>query len=242
MRSLSAAELIRVWERGASEAPVERALALLAAGTDEDPQELARLSVGRRDAHLLEVHEQLFGRKLAAFVECSQCKERLEYTLSTDAFAGAGSAGATGGLALQVSDTSFKLRLPDSVDLRAVTRCGDIFQARRILVQRCIVDAHCKGRPVEPETLADESVERIAEFLATADPLGEMLIDLTCPACGNSWQIMFDIESFLWAKVTALAKRLLHEVHVLATAYGWAERDILAMAAARRQFYLEMAG
>src|SRR5947209_8078498 len=238
MRSLSAAGLIRVWEQGASEAPVERALALLAAGTDEDPQELARLSVGRRDARLLEVHEQLFGRKLAAFAECSQCKERLEYTLSTDAFAGGGGAGAASGLALQVGETSFELRLPDSVDLRAVTGCADISQARRTLAQRCIVEARCKGRPVEPETLADQSVERIAEFLAAADPLGEMLIDLTCPACGYGWQVMFDIESFLWAKVSGLAKRLLHEVHVLATAYGWAERDILAMAAARRQFYL----
>lgn len=241
MRSLSAAELIRVWERGANDAPVDRALALLAAGTDEDPQELARLSVGRRDARLLEVHEQLFGRKLAAFAECSHCKERLEYTLSTDAFAG-GNAGGGSRLALQVGDTSFELRLPDSVDLRAVNRCGDLSEARRILVQRCIVDARCKGGPVHPDTLADESIERIGEFLATADPQSEMLIDLTCPACGHSWQVMFDIESFLWAKVSAMAKRLLHEVHVLATAYGWAERDILAMAAARRQFYLEMAG
>jgi hypothetical protein len=66
------------------------------------------------------------------------------------------------------------------------------------------------------------------------------LIDLSCPACGHGWQVIFDIESFLWAKVSALAKRLLHEVHGLASAYGWTERDILALPAVRRQFYLEM--
>jgi hypothetical protein len=31
-------------------------------------------------------------------------------------------------------------------------------------------------------------------------------------------------------------------VHVIASAYGWSERDILAMSAARRRLYLDVIG
>jgi hypothetical protein len=33
---------------------------------------------------------------------------------------------------------------------------------------------------------------------------------------------------------------VLREVHILASAYGWREDDILAMSPARRRIYLEM--
>jgi hypothetical protein len=52
---------------------------------------------------------------------------------------------------------------------------------------------------------------------------------------------MLDIERFLWAKINAVARRLLHEVHILAQVYHWSEAEILALTPTRRQFYLEMA-
>jgi len=48
------------------------------------------------------------------------------------------------------------------------------------------------------------------------------------------------LQLFLWTEITSQARRLLHEVHLLATTYGWHEADILAMSAIRRQYYLEM--
>jgi hypothetical protein len=38
----------------------------------------------------------------------------------------------------------------------------------------------------------------------------------------------------------ARARRLLIEVHSLASAYGWSETDILSMSEPRRALYLEM--
>jgi hypothetical protein len=51
--------------------------------------------------------------------------------------------------------------------------------------------------------------------------------------------MMFDIVSFLWTEIAAEAKRLLREVHILASAYGWREADIFSLSPLRRQFYLE---
>jgi hypothetical protein len=51
--------------------------------------------------------------------------------------------------------------------------------------------------------------------------------------------MIFDIASFFWTEIAAEAKRLLGEVHILASAYGWREADILSLNPLRRRFYLE---
>jgi hypothetical protein len=63
---------------------------------------------------------------------------------------------------------------------------------------------------------------------------------ITCPACGMTERVELDIGRFLWADVRHAALRLMRDVHELASAYGWSEREVLAMPAARRASYLEM--
>ena len=59
---ISAAKLLQVWERGQLQAPVEKALTLLAAAyPDATRESLATLSIGERDSGLLSLREQLFG-------------------------------------------------------------------------------------------------------------------------------------------------------------------------------------
>src|SRR5438067_5829043 len=84
MRSLSAIELLDVWERGLNQSLAGRALTLLAAGWPEmEPQALASLSIGERDARLLTLREWTFGSKLASRVVCSSCSESLEVNFET---------------------------------------------------------------------------------------------------------------------------------------------------------------
>jgi len=83
-------------------------------------------------------------------------------------------------------------------------------------------------------------VERIGESMAQADPLAEILLGFECPACLHNCSEALDLPTFLWAEIDALVRRLLLEVHTLASAYGWSEREILSLSDARRRLYLEM--
>ena len=85
------------------------------------------------------------------------------------------------------------------------------------------------------------SASRVAAALETADPCIDFALDLRCPACGHAWTTSFDITGYLWEEIDARARRLLDEVHVLARAYGWPEREILGLTEARRAAYLERA-
>ena len=61
-----------------------------------------------------------------------------------------------------------------------------------------------------------------------------------CPECDREWKESLDLTSFVWAEVESRARRLLVEVHPLASAYGWSEAETFALSEARRAIYLEM--
>src|SRR6266567_853620 len=83
MRTLSAPELLDVWEHGRLLGSAARALTLLASACpDTSPDELASLSIGRRDADLLRLREQTFGSDMAGVAACPQCHEQLELSFS----------------------------------------------------------------------------------------------------------------------------------------------------------------
>lgn len=233
MARLTASTLLEVWERGRSLHPIDRALRLVAAALPElPPSGLASMRLGERDAWLLALREETFGRRLATVAGCPCCGERLEFDLST-ADLRAGAPLATG--ELEHEGLSVRIRALNSHDLAAVAGASSADEARLLLAGRCLLDA-------EGIEMTEELVEALSERLGEIDPQAETLLDLSCPACGAEWQLPFDIGSFLWRELSAEAQRLLAEVHTLARAYGWREADILAMSATRRRAYVELVG
>jgi hypothetical protein len=102
------------------------------------------------------------------------------------------------------------------------------------------MDASCQDRAVPADQLPDSVLGTVIERIAEADQ-AEVRIGLTCPECEHQWNEVFDIVSFFWTEIDAWARQLLREVHVLASVYGWSEREILALSPTRRQIYLAMA-
>jgi hypothetical protein len=247
MRTLSTTELLELWEQGYGRAPVERALLLLEAACPEMPSEaLARLSIGRRDRLLMELREQTFGPQLAGLATCPGCGERLEIELDMAAVRAAGPAAPPEELSIQEGSYALALRLPDSLDLAAIARAPGVADARRLLLERCMLAVHAEDEgsgPLPavgdvPATVIDTAIRSLAE----ADPLATVELELACPQCGCAWTALFDIVSFFWAELDAWAHRLLQDVHALASVYGWSEADILGMSPWRRQIYLEFLG
>ena len=68
----------------------------------------------------------------------------------------------------------------------------------------------------------------------------DLVIDVACPECGEATRAELDIASYLWTELDAWARDVLLDVHLLATAYGWSEPEILALSPTRRRYYLEL--
>lgn len=143
---------------------------------------------------------------------------------------------------LQVGNYQVQFRLPNSFDLLTIASANDPGEGQRSLLGRCLISAQKQGVPQSIDRLPDELTQAIATKMAELDPQAEVLLSLDCPACQHQWQSGFDIVSFFWSELNAWAIRMLREVHVLASAYGWRETDILTMNPYRRQCYLELVG
>lgn len=255
MRPLDAVELLAVWEQACTRSPVERALALVAAASPETPpDELAALPIGRRDAALLLLRAWTFGPEITATAECPSCGERVELSTAVGELLvpeppNAPDFGAPAEpIEVSAGGCSLTLRLPDSRDLLSLSAtAGDPGELRQQLFRRTVLAARAGGKRLDPQQLdlgklAPEVVEAAMARLAEADPQADVELSLTCPGCGHGWLAGFDITTFFWREIEAWALRTLREVHVLASAYGWAEREILALSAWRRSAYLQLVG
>jgi hypothetical protein len=239
MRPLSVHELLDVWEHGLAAGPSERALAILSAACPESPPaELARMSVGRRDGHLMTVREWAFGADLAVLADCPRCRQPLETALRISDLRVAGDAATEG--SMTVGRYAVRCRPPNTSDLLACMG-EDASAIRRRLFASCVVEAVRDSEPVAPEHLPDDVVRAIVEYVAALDPQADARIHFSCPDCHHGWSEVFDIVSFFWTEIDAWARRLLRDVNVLARAFGWHEHEILALSPMRRQLYLAMA-
>jgi hypothetical protein len=250
--TLSEQDILSIWEFGLRQHPVDRALTVLAvANPSLSRAHLLASSVGQRDMALLAIREQVFGASFASYAECPQCRAALEFAFSAnDIRVGAAPETNDGQvLTFECDGYTLEARLPDSADQLAIVGCGDVASARTLLLQRCIVssayqrvamDAKNTKDAKDTDGLPESVIAALGEAMVERDPQAEIRLKLICPSCDHQWFAVFDILTFLWQEITTHARRILRDVHVLASAYGWSESEILALSAMRRRFYLEM--
>ena len=199
------------------------------ADPEADP---AVLPIGAANARLLQLRCRLFGPRLTCIADCPQCGERLELDFSI------------GDLPLPPLDAPeltgvgaerLRFRLPTWADLAEIARAEGEEDQRSLLLRRCLLE------PESGEVSASD-VAAMSEAMEAADPLAELLIATGCSRCGVQFVARFDVVEYLWTELDARARRLLGEVHELASAYGWRESEVLALSTVRRQAYLEMVG
>lgn len=243
MRALSDLDLLEVWEAGLHQHPLERALILLErTSPDQPPSNLAALPLGEINRRLLRLHSQLFGPHLEGTVACPKCGTHLEFSSDASSFQSP-SPTETSPRSIHVDAPPWHVeaRLSTWADLAAAARGDQVSDARRLLVNRCVTAAKRGDAPIlAPTELPDEIIDRLAGALAAADPDAEILLRMNCHDCHHAWDSALDPVDFLWTRLASQAKTLLLDVHTLAGAYGWSERDILGLGPVRRQAYLEM--
>jgi predicted RNA-binding Zn-ribbon protein involved in translation (DUF1610 family) len=234
MQSLSPEKILAVWEAGQQQHELDRALTLLATGAQGlSRDELAHLTIGERDARLLQLRTLLLGPSATGFAECPQCGERVEFPIDIATLAQPKELAAKPH-EIDLDGTRIRFRLPTSHDLAEAVAAPDEAHALRRLIERCMIE------PSLPNKLPNETIEALSRATLEADPQAEIIIAFSCPGCGQRWEMLFDIAHFFWNEIAAQARRLLREIDALAHAYGWSEREILSLPAQRRQSYLEL--
>lgn len=243
MPGLSAAVTLGLWEAAEGLERTPRALILAGADPAGPPvraEELERLPLGRRDARLLRLRGRLTQRALDATAACPECAEEVEFALDADALV-AHADDAPQPVPTVWDGVVVTWRPPTSLDVAAAAEAADAAGAERVLLTRCVTSATGPDGDLAGPDLPPDARAAVARAMAAADPLAEVLVELACPSCGSPFVADLDLAEFVWADLSAEARRLLRAVDALARAYGWSEAAVVALSERRRRDYLELA-
>lgn len=226
--------------------PGERATALLARCLTGGEHVTPALTVGDREALLLQLRLFSIGDAVSCVLSCPvlSCHELMDVELRVrelllrpyqDVRPSYDVSAVVEGVRYDVS-----YRLPTAGDLdhvaglaRSSPEAGAV-----ALLRRCVLRAKNNDEPTDATALPDSVGDAVAAAMAETDPQAELLLELCCTACGTTFSALFDAATFLLDELDQRADRLLHEVHALALAYHWSESDILGLAPDRRARYL----
>jgi hypothetical protein len=252
MKKLTGNDTVYVWEEGESREPWYKAVKILSyAFPGVAEKELMEWSIGRRNTCLLELRRLMFYSPIESFLKCPGCLKQIGYKLNARDIGKIIPPGmpippmhdisSDREFSLTLEDVDIRFRPLDSRDLEAVDGSGDAAVARRRLIERAVIRAVKDDKDLDVIQLPDSIMNTLREKMSSDyDPGFEIRLALECPFCGHKWAVCFDILTFLWTEIKKQAQDLLQEVHTLAGAYGWSEKDILDMSAARRQYYLDL--
>lgn len=237
MHTPSAYELVHLWEWGEASHPADRAVGMLVlAGVAPSQAEGAALDLDTRDRALLDVRRFWFGDALHLTAACPSCAAVMEFDATVEELRTTPPDLVR--IEVQIGDTRVEVRKATTDDVVAVGAADDLEAARRALVARCVVGAWRGEHRVESSMLPEEALDGAAEALREAMPQADIRFALRCADCETAWKVAFDVARYLWTEIDVEARRLLGETRVLARRYGWSEREILTMSAARRALYL----
>jgi len=227
--------------------PAAQATALLERCVLDPHAVIDSLTIGDREALLLQLRQVTLGDDLDCLLDCPSdgCGEQLELRMSINDMLLAPydevhqqySARFT----VHGREHHVEFRLPRTADLDAAASTNPEWGATALL-RACVRRVTIDDRAASVDDLDPLAVTRVADEMLARDPQAEIRLDARCPACGHRFDALFDTGSFLLQELQARAQRLVADVHLLALHYHWSERDILAMSASRRDHYLDLLG
>jgi hypothetical protein len=200
------------------------------------PLDWPTLAMTDIDVLLLSLRQQVIGDRLSAEVVCQAdaCGERVDIVLSIADYVEHHRPRPPARVAA-VDQTWFRLdgldvefRVPSVADQLAI---ASEERSEQALARRCM-------RPPETSSRARRRVETAMEALAPS-----LASELTgsCPECGAAVSAWFDPLQYVLRELREQAEFVYDDVCAIARLTHWSETDILALPAARRARYAELA-
>jgi hypothetical protein len=191
-------------------------------------------SLKKRLQALLAVAVRTRGRQLVLGANCSYstCGEHIEMPLDLDVFR---QDDLEEEFILDIDEKTLRVRLPNGMDQRYWLQHRE--ESLTAIAGKLVL-AVDGGEPSEDWHLPEAWLEQLSDALEEYDNLMTLQLNSVCPACGRDLSMAVDLETQLLSSLFRVQQNLLLDIHALALAYHWTERDILELPPQRRNFYL----
>ncbi len=210
---------------------LERCLVRLGPHEPVDADAVRELGAGDRQALLLHLRRLTFGDRLECVLTCPFCGEDLDLDLRVEDLLVAPYPERPLELDAEIDGVRVRFRLPTGADEEAAAAVAeeDAESAVAALLERCVA---------RPPAISGELAEALGELMGDLDPQADIVLELTCAACGETASVPFDAGDYVAREIGDDRDALLREIHLLALHYGWQESELVAMTTTRRRRYV----
>lgn len=163
---------------------------------------------------------------------CEKCGTLFEFPLDLGELPATPASDLYPATEVQTTHALVRIRVPTGADQLQVAAAADEASASRLLARLCIA-------PCDEAAIDDLSADDLALIDQELEDLGPALpwgVEAPCPECETRNAI--PIDAVAW--IAGVADGPTAAVHEIALAYGWSERDILALNRAQRLKYLAL--
>lgn len=220
----SPAEVVAFLDRLLVEAP----------GTTVAPGRAKELAVCDCDRLFAAIYLNYFGERIEGTSLCWDCNEPFESSFSLRELMASLEDGAAGKATgpdeegIYTLSNGRRFRLPTAGDQHAVMGL-ESEKAAAALLERCVME----GDPMGDPDLLQAAMDEVGALL-------DFDLEATCPQCGVSQPVRFDIQSYV-LRALAFEKRFLNrEVHRIAMTYGWGHDEILDLTREDRRTFVRL--
>lgn len=241
MASIDAPFILQLWEELRDHAMLDRAVAMSAVAEPEvDASIAAAMAIGERNARLLRIRGRWSQTDFEVTTTCPHCESILEFAVQPARLLESAELAAIH--PLEFDHRVIHWRPLSSRDLVEAATQPDAVTAATALLECCVEEIVEDGVALdEVETTAAERTA-LSAAIEAADPLCDLRFELTCVDCDGAVTAELDVPDIVWRELDHHARRIVSDVHMLASAYGWTESECLALSPARRAIYLEWVG
>ena len=174
-----------------------------------------------------------FGASFAWWTRaCEECGTLFEFPLDLGELPATPAGDLYPETELQTTRQRVRIRVPTGADQLQVAAAADEASASRLLARLCVA-------PCDQATIDELSADDLALIDQGLKELGPTLpwgVEALCPECETRNAIPIDTVGW----IAGVADGPTAAVHEIAMAYGWSERDILALSRAQRLKYLAL--
>jgi hypothetical protein len=209
-----------------------------------NPEAVAGLTVGDREALLLHLRRLTLGETMPCVLDCPWCGGKMDLDLSVGQLLLPTYPHHRAVFETTVGDGErrypVRFRLPTGADQAAVEALviHDPWAAADALLQRCVLEVVAENHPLVG--LPAAVTQHLPAVMERLDPQADLNLNLGCPECGRDFSTAFDTAAYLFRELAGRGRYLYWEVHQLAFCYHWGEAEILGLTGRKRRLYLDL--
>lgn len=205
------------------------------AGKKPKRERVAALCVGDRQFLMRQLAIALGYDSQWMNADCHACGERFDFQIQLSQLPTKAAGEGFPEFKVQTSKGKLCLRLPTGDDQVAIAHISDAQEARRVLLERCLISRNGRAVRKYPE-LDEDDLQQIDDAMEALAPEPVTQLGANCPTCGKPNLIALEPYELLNKKPADIFA----EIHTLAWYYHWSEAEILAMPKERRNRYLAL--